>query len=153
MDLPEKLSDHCVPSRAKIDALEVAVGAMQQVDLHTTHELAGGVYARTIVIPAGTVLVGCVHKKDHINVFQGDITAWTDEGMKRFTGHHVIPGSAGIKRAGYAHTETVWTTLSHTENNDLADLAAIEDELVENPESLQTRKFLKNEAQPQIGVE
>lgn len=124
------------PSRAQIERLENEILKAPQVDLRTTHALAGGVYARTIFIPAGTILTGAAHKRDHINVMQGDITVWTEAGMRRLTGHHVLPTRAGAKRAGFAHADTWWTTLCATE---LTDINAIEDELVEQPERLQTR--------------
>lgn len=132
MDTP----DNQLVSKASVDALEREVLALPQVDLRTTHVLSGGVYARTIYIPAGTVLTGATHKKDHVNVVCGDISVTTDEGVKRITGYHVIPTKAGSKRAGVAHADTVWTTICETE---LTDVEAIEDELVEESARLQTR--------------
>lgn len=44
----------------KVDALESLILQVPQVDLQTKHELSGGVYARTILIPAGTVLTGSI---------------------------------------------------------------------------------------------
>lgn len=117
--------------------LERHVLAAPQVDLRTEHALAGGVYARTITIPADTVLTGAVHKKDHINIVDGDITVTTDAGPVRFTGYHVIATKAGSKRAGFAHADTKWTTVCQT---DLTDIDAIEDELVEESSRLQTRQ-------------
>jgi hypothetical protein len=125
-------------NNAKIEALEQEILKAPQIDLQTKHELSGEVYARTIFIPAGTVLTGATHKKDHINVMIGDISVSTDEGMKRLTGYHVIPTKAGMKRAGYAHSDTIWTTLCHTK---LTDITAIEDELVLESEKLQTRNL------------
>jgi hypothetical protein len=119
-----------------LQQLEDCILQAEQVDLKTTHALAGGVYARTILIPAGTVLTGATHKKDHINIVQGDITVSTDEGMKRLTGQHILPTRAGMKRAGFAHADTIWTTVCAT---DQTDLHAIEADLVIEAERLQTR--------------
>lgn len=133
------LAEHAVVTtmqQAKYDALTEALLQLPQVDLLTTHVIMGGLYARTIRIPAGVVLTGAVHKKDHVDIMQGDITVTTHEGSKRLTGHHVLNTPAGLGRAGYAHTETLWTTICATE---LTELAAIEAELVENPAKLQTR--------------
>lgn len=116
--------------------LEQAILQGPQVDLRTEHVLSGGVYARTIHIPAGTVLTGATHKKDHVNVVCGDISVTTDDGVKRITGYHVLPSKAGIKRAGIAHADTIWTTLCKT---DLTDIKAIEDDLVEESDRLQNR--------------
>lgn len=122
---------------ATVADLERALLACPQVDLRTEHALSGGVYARTIHIPAGTALTGATHKKDHINVVQGDITVTTDTGPVRLTGYHVLPTAAGSKRAGFAHADTTWTTLCATE---LTDIEEIEDELVEESARLQTRQ-------------
>jgi hypothetical protein len=124
------------PSRSDIDRLEGHILTEPQVNFETTHALSGGMYARTITIPAGVVLTGAAHKKDHLNIMRGDITVWTEAGMQRLTGQHVLPTKAGAKRVGFAHSETLWTTICATE---LTDLAAIESELVEEPEKLQTR--------------
>lgn len=118
--------------------LERHVLTAPQVDLRTEHALAGGVYARTITIPAGTVLTGALHKKDHINIVEGDITVTTDEGPLRLTGYHVITVKAGSKRAGFAHSDTKWTTVCHTE---LTDIEAIEDEMTDESARLQTRQL------------
>jgi len=127
-----------VNSRKQVELLEAALLSIPQVDLKTSHVLSGKVYARTIQIPAGTVLTGATHKKDHVNVVYGDITVTTDDGPKRFTGYHVLPTMAGSKRAGFAHADTCWTTICHTE---LTDIEEIEDELVEESASLQTRQL------------
>ena len=127
------------PSREKVDRLEKLILQVPQIDLKTTHKLSGGVYARTIIVPAGTILTGAAHKKDHINIMQGDITVSTDDGMKRLTGQHVMTTKAGNKRVGLAHADTIWTTVCHTF---LTDIEEIEAELVEEPERLQTRQFV-----------
>lgn len=119
-----------------IGRLEALVLQAPQVDLNTQHCLSGGMYARTILIPAGTVLTGATHKTDHVNICMGDITVTTDNGPVRLVGYHVLPTKAGSKRAGIAHADTVWTTICKT---DLTDLEAIEDELVEEADRLQTR--------------
>jgi hypothetical protein len=120
-----------------ISRLEAAVLDLPQTDLRTEHALSGQVYARTIHIPAGTVLTGATHKKDHVNIVCGDITVTTDQGPTRITGYRVIATKAGSKRAGFAHADTTWTTLCHTA---LDDIEAIEDELVEESAQLQTRQ-------------
>ena len=131
------MSEVALTERQKVDRLESFILQMPQVDLQTTHALSGCVYARTIFIPAGTVLTGAVHKKDHINVVHGDISVSTDDGMKRITGYHVLPTKAGMKRHGFAHGDTHWTTLCETQ---LDEVEAIENELVEDAEKLQTRQ-------------
>ena len=126
-------------AKQRIDDLEAHLKTLPQVDLNTTHTLSGGMYARTIRIPAGAALTGATHKFDHLDVMQGDISFTLIDGtVKRLTGHHVLATKAGAKRAGYAHSETLWTTICSTQ---LDDIQAIEKELVVESEELQTRQL------------
>jgi hypothetical protein len=126
------------PTIEQIIRLEDALLQFPQVDLSTKNLLSGRVYARTIFIPAGTALTGAVHLKDHINVVNGDITVWTEDGMKRLTGYHVLPTRAGAKRAGYAHEDTYWTSLIYTEET---ELERIEQDITPEADRLQTRNL------------
>ena len=129
-----------IVSADDVRRLEAAILQGPQVDLHTTHNFSGGMYARTIYLDAGTVLTGATHKTDHINIVIGDISVTTDEGMKRLTGYHVLETKAGMKRAGFAHAATCWTTVCKTEHTDIANA---ENDLVEEADQLQTRLLLK----------
>ena len=61
--------------------------------------------------------------------------------MKRLTGHHVIPSAPGAKRVGYAHADTWWTTV-HVNPTNERDPVALEDLLVDDPQSLQSRRLV-----------
>lgn len=130
---------------AKVKRLEAILSEFPQVDMATTHVLSGGVYARTVFIPAGTVVTGATHRKDHICVIDGDVETVLDGVPQRIAGRLVLKGEAGVKRAVYAHEDTLWTTICQTE---LTDIAKIEEELVEEPETLQTRKLLESKEEP-----
>lgn len=101
---------------------------MPQVEIPPRHYFAQGLYAREITIPAGTVLTGKVHAAEHLNIIsQGDITVWTEDGMKRLQAPFCLVSRPGTKRVGFAHTDTVWTTIHATTET---DLAALERELI-----------------------
>lgn len=126
---------------ASVDAvrrLEDAVADLPQIDLSTENLVHGGMCARTVLIPAGTVLTGALTNMDNVCVMFGDIEVTTDEGAKRLTGYHVLPARAGAKRAGFAHADTWWTTIWPT---DLTDIEAIEDEATSESARLQTRRL------------
>lgn len=126
------------PLVQRIERLAEHIGAGEQVDLQTTHVTGGGMYARSFIIPAGVAVVGATHKKDHLDVMQGDVSFTTGDGLKRLTGMHVLSTKAGAKRVGFAHSETKWTTIVRTE---LTDIHAIEEECVVEAEQLQTRRL------------
>ena len=125
-----------LPSAEATAQFESMLKQFDQLDIPVQHDLSGGMYARTGLILAGTTLIGATHKTDHINIVNGDIVVTTDDGMKRLTGYQVLPTKAGMKRVGYAITDTWWTTICRT---DLTDISAIENEIVVESEQLQTR--------------
>jgi len=110
--------------QAKIVALEQEM--LQHPEAHLAlepvHHFSKGIYARELLIPAGVLLTGKVHKHENLNIVNGDITVWTDEGMKRLTGHHILVSAPGTKRVGYAHADTIWTCVHATESTDLEEI-------------------------------
>lgn len=118
-----------VPTLAEIQRLQAVVGALPQVDMPPVHHFAAGLYGREIHIPAGTVVVGKMHKTQHLNILAaGEITVWTETGMKRVCAPYVMVSEPGTKRVGYAHTDTVWITVHASHETDLDKLEA---ELIE----------------------
>lgn len=96
----------------KIELLEAEMLKHIQLDIPVIHGYKEGMYTREIVIPKGTLLTGRVHKYDYIDIMlSGDISVATAEGVKRLSGHNVLDGKAGRKRAGYAHEDTYWITV------------------------------------------
>lgn len=106
---------------------------MEQLPIETHHHFAPGQYAREIVIPAGTLLTGKKHKTEHLNVVsKGEITVWTEDGMRRIKAPFTFVSKPGTKRVGLAHEETVWITIHATSETDLVKLEAelIEPEMI-----------------------
>jgi len=106
--------------RGKLFALESAMLAEKQVDIPVNHRFCGGMYAREITIPKGTLLTGRIHKFEHFDIMlSGDISVSTDTGeIKRLTGLNIMEGKPGKKRAGYAHADTHWITFHSAEECD-----------------------------------
>lgn len=107
------------PSRAQIDTFEAALLQQPQVNIPVEHRFAEqeNLYAREIVIPAGTLMTGRVHKHQHVSIMiSGDMTVLTETGMQRVRGYHCWICPPGTKRVGYAHAETRWITVHHTEH-------------------------------------
>ena len=94
----------------EILALENEILRHPQVELPLTHDFIDGVYARSMFIRAGTVLTGAVHAFDCFSVIRyGDLIIYTEDGMKEVHAGDMIPSVAGVKRAGYAQTDTLIT--------------------------------------------
>lgn len=115
-------------SRAKILRLESEMLAMPQVDVPITHEFADGVCARTMHMPAGSTIVGKLHKTRHIFfVMQGLVSIYTEFGERRVVAPAMIVSEPGEKRVIYAHTDVVWTNIHATHET---DPAKIEEEVI-----------------------
>lgn len=127
-----------MPSPERVRELEDFNRQFPQIPLFTAHLIHGGMYARTIFIPAGTELTGALTLQDNVVVMHGGITVTTDDGPQVLDGFHVLPAKAGAKRAGITHADTWWTTLWTT---DLDDVAAIENSLTAEADQLQTRQL------------
>lgn len=107
--------------RQRLYALQEAVGNLPEVDCPLQHVFAPGAYARTIFIPAGTVIVGKIHKHAHLNILsQGVALVVTEtEGDRQLTGPLTMVSPPGTKRAVHALTDVVWTTIHLTNETDL----------------------------------
>lgn len=116
--------------RGKVSAMEKAMLSMPQVIMEPVHHFADGLYARELFIPAGTIIVGKVHKRDHLNfLVKGDITVITDQGRKRMTAPCIIKSVAGVKRVGLTHEDTIWVTVHAIEAEEGCDIETLENEL------------------------
>lgn len=107
-----------------VDQLESQMVQYAPVSIDPVHHFADGLYAREITIPAGTLLTGKVHRTRHLNIVSaGDISVWTErDGLKRIVAPCTFVSEPGTRRVGYAHTETVWTTLHPTTETNLDQL-------------------------------
>jgi hypothetical protein len=114
--------------REKVLRLEAVLSKYPQLSEQLTHHFAGGVYARELFIPKDAVIVGKIHRYAHLNfLMKGDISVLTEHGIRRLKAPAVIASAPGIKRAGYAHEDTVWVTVHATTET---DVDKIEDQVV-----------------------
>lgn len=121
-----------VPTKEQIDRLQKEVMLFPQAELETEHYFSDGMYCRKLIRPAGTLIVGKVHKKDHFFLCaSGEIIAWTENGMKHLKAGDVIESKPGTKRVTLAVTDAIGITVHKTEHTNLDD---IEKELIEPDE-------------------
>lgn len=122
------------PSREQIDRLQAEMVKMPQADLQTEHYFSeSGMYCRKVFRPAGTLIVGKVHKHHHLFLCaMGEIIAWTENGMKRLQAGDVVESKPGTKRVTLAVTDAIGMTVHRTDKTDLDEIEA---ELVELEET------------------
>ncbi len=101
---------------------EQALRSLPQVEIPLYHDFCKGIYARTILIPAGTMLTGAVHKDEcFFLVRNGCILITTDDKPVRAESGFMVISKAGSKRAGFALVDTLVTTF-HSNPEELREL-------------------------------
>lgn len=117
-------------TRETILELQTTMASMPQAELTTAHHWADGMYCRFLPRPAGTLIVGKVHKREHFYIVCCGIVRVTNgEGAAReITGPAVIVSQPGTKRAVLAMTDATCITVHRTDKTDLDE---IETELIE----------------------
>lgn len=87
------------------------------------HHHCLGNYAREIFIKAGTCMIGKIHRHEHINVLsQGKCLVVTEEGREVIEAPKTWISKAGIKRAVYAYSDVIWTTVHATDKDDVDEI-------------------------------
>src|SRR6266705_458495 len=104
----------------KIFMMEAFMKQQPQLNLQVVHHFSEGVYARELHIPAGTILVGEIHKFKNLNILsQGSMQVSTEEGIATVDAPFTVVSPAGTKRIAYTLTDCVWTTIHGTKETDL----------------------------------
>lgn len=111
-----------------VDRLDAAIRATLpcldiQTELPPIHHFAAGLYARSMVVPAGMLLVGMLHTSEHISILSaGSISVWSVGGeVQHFEAPHIFVGQPGARRIGFTHSDVVWTTIHATDATTVED--------------------------------
>lgn len=114
-------------TREMVEALEREIQKLPQVECPVRDFFADGTHAREMTIPAGVVLTGAIHKRECLCILsKGTLMVTTPEGMKMVSAPYTFVSGPGEKRAGFAVTESVFTTIHKTNETDPD--RAVEDE-------------------------
>ena len=88
-------------------------------------------YAREMFLPKGTLIIGKIHKHQHLNfIMQGKVSVSTEFGKKTIVAPAVFVSEIGLKRAVYAEEDTIWVTVHLTKHNKEENINEIEDEVI-----------------------
>lgn len=116
-------------SKEQIERLQKEMAVLPQLELVTEHSFSPGMYLRKVYRPAGTLIVGKVHKEPHFFLCaKGEIIAWTETGMRHLYAGDVVESKPGTKRVTLAVTDAIGVTIHRTDKTDLDDIEA---ELIE----------------------
>lgn len=108
--------------RDQIYRLEAALRSMPQTDCPVRNLFAAGLYMREMTLPAGTVIVGAVHKTEHVTIIsKGRVQVVRPDGMEEFTAPATFVSQPGAKNAVHVIEDSVWTTI-HANPGDERDI-------------------------------
>lgn len=84
------------------------------------HDFADRLYARTLFMPAGSVMVGKVHKYSHLGILlHGHVLVYVNDQLKfELKAPYITSGEPGTRRVFYAVTDSLWTAVINTELTD-----------------------------------
>jgi hypothetical protein len=122
--------------RQKVESLQQELSKLPQYEPETKHYFHGGMYCREVFRHAGVLVVGAIHKKEHLYLIVSGTVAITDgEGnVQEVTGPHLFQSKPGTKRAVYAVTDALCMTFHAIEATTVDEAEA---ELVEvEPDSM-----------------
>jgi hypothetical protein len=83
------------------------------------------VYIREIYMPAGSVVIGKIHKTQHFNIIQkGRVTVFDPTGSFELKGPVTFISKPGVQKVLHIEEDTIWSTVHITDERDLARLEA-----------------------------
>ncbi len=105
--------------------VQAELAKLPQVECPVFHHFAPGNYARECHLPAGSLVIGKIHKHAHINVIsQGRVSVITEQGRTDMEAPCTFVSQPGTKRAVFAYEHTVWTTIHPTNETDVEKIEA-----------------------------
>jgi len=98
------------------------------VEAELTHEFEDGHYFRTMQLKRGQLIVGAIHRFEHVCfISKGYVSIFDEDGRVDAWAPYAFIAKPGTKRVIIAHLDTTWTNIHKT---DLTDIAEIERTLV-----------------------
>ncbi len=128
------------PSSAMLDRLDQAnlrILSFPQTEIATEHLLHGGMYARTIRLESGIVMMGSLIRLATILILQGDCSVTIGDKEVFFSGYNVLPGCAGRKQLFLTHGSVQMTMIFPTLAKTIEEA---ENEIFAEADQLMSRK-------------
>jgi len=114
-----------VATQDNIYKLQDIIKGMPQVTGETRHHFSDGMYARELFIPAGTVVVGALHKSQHLYmVVKGKCKVSSQYETVKIEAPYIGETIPGTKRVIYAETDCVWIGFFPTQLTDIDEIEA-----------------------------
>lgn len=99
----------------RVREVEAKAAQLPQVQIDVHHLLHGGMYARTVTIPAGVMITGALIKIPTILSLSGHVLVFVGDEVNDLCGEHVLACSANRKQAFHALADTRLTMIFPTQ--------------------------------------
>lgn len=111
----------------KIGALVEHMRKLPQTDCPVKHHFSPGLYLREISMPAGTVVIGRIHKTEHFNILVQGSCAIVHEDFTRevLRAPMVFVSKAGVQKALVILEDMIWMTTHVSDETDLNKLETL----------------------------
>jgi len=108
----------------KIHIVMEGLATEPQTDCPLKHYFAPGVYVREIFMPAGTIVIGKIHKTEHFNIIQrGLCYLFNEDGSRQILQSPLtFVSPPGKQKVLYICEDTIWSTVHITQERDLEKL-------------------------------
>jgi len=102
-----------------VDAIEAKMNDVGCDEFEMSDFFCGGMYVRTIFIPAGSYLTSKIHKFEHtFFIAEGNITIFTEDGGEEtLEAPYLGITTPGTRRFARCNTNTIWTTHHRVEGH------------------------------------
>ena len=126
---------HQLPSRGAIARLQSEMVPIATAQPEPEHRFHPGWYERRLLVPAGMLIVGKIHRHAHpVGVIYGRALIVSEFGRDVVEAGYLAVSPAGVKRVVLALEDTLFFTL-HRNDSDTHDVEQIEADHIE-PEAL-----------------
>lgn len=110
----------------KIFAMQDIIGQAPAVPMPVQNHFAPHVYMREIFMPAGTLIVGKMHRTEHFNIITQGVVRLinADDTISEVRAGDVFISKPGVKKVLYIVEDTRWLTVHPTDTVDDKELEA-----------------------------
>jgi hypothetical protein len=124
-------------AKAELYALQRQWSDLPQVDMPVHHVLHGGMYARTIEVPEGTLVIGVHVVVPTVVIIEGRGTLWAGGEQVSVDGYYVLAGEKNRKQMFHASARTRVTMVAASTARSVEEA---EQQFTDEPESLISRR-------------
>jgi len=110
-------------SSAQIEALEREILSVGTISVPVKHVIGGGIYARQITMPKGTLAIGHAHSDECINIVtSGSVSVVIDGRVVVIKAPAMFTSAPMDRKVGYVHEDVTWITVHSTKDTDIAKI-------------------------------